>query len=61
MPLILIYYLFNFGAKDTIDPIPGIILNMHPYIPDLLGTPQSLAIFPLPECIPQVINKCIKD
>ena len=43
------------------DPIPGIILNMHPYIPDLLGTPQSLAIFPLPECIPQVINKGIKD
>ena len=44
MPFIDIFSAFNLGAKVTTLPNPGIIFNMHPYVPDLLGKPQSFAV-----------------
>lgn len=59
MPLTEIFSLFNLGAKVTTLPKPGIIFKMHPYIPDLLGRPQSLDALPVPDKTPQVMSKGI--
>jgi len=44
IPLRDIFSEFNLGAKVTTLPNPGIIFRMHPWDPDLLGRPQSLAV-----------------
>jgi hypothetical protein len=46
---------FNFGENVTKDPNPGKTTNNPPDTPLLQGTPISLAKWPAPLYIPQVI------